>query len=136
VIAFSVQRDHLYLLVEAEAGNALARGVQGREIRIAKSVNRVLGRRGAVWAERYQARDLTTPRAVRNALVYVPQNHRKHGSDRAGFDPCSSARWFEGSRLRVQATMSSPVVRARRWLARIGWKRHGLLDPTERPAGP
>lgn len=29
VIAFSVQRNHLHLIVEAEAGAALSRGIQG-----------------------------------------------------------------------------------------------------------
>jgi putative transposase len=137
VIAFSVQRNHLHLIVEAEAGAALSRGVQGLSIRIAKAVNRVLGRRGAVWGDRFHARDLTTPREVRNALVYVLQNHRKHGDGRGPrFDPCSSARWFEGWRLRVEKALSSPVVTARTWLARWGWRRHGLLDPDERPKGP
>jgi putative transposase len=137
VIAFSVQRNHLHLVVEAETGTALSRGVQGLAIRIARAVNRVLGRRGHVWGERFHARDLKTPREVRNALVYVLQNHRKHGHGGTRFDRCSSARWFEGWKVRVQtAWSSSPVMTARTWLGRWGWRRHGLLDPTERPSGP
>jgi hypothetical protein len=42
----------------------------------------VLGRGGAVWGDRFHARDLKTPREVRHALVYVLNNHRKHGVDR------------------------------------------------------
>jgi putative transposase len=137
VIAFSVQRNHLHLVVEAEAGTALSRGVQGLAIRIARAVNRVLGRRGRVWGERFHARDLRTPREVRNALVYVLQNHRKHGDAGARFDACSSARWFEGWKVRLRGPWSSaPVVTARTWLGRWGWRRHGLLDPQERPSGP
>lgn len=45
VIAFSVQRDHVHLLVESDATETLSRGVQGLAIRIAKAVNRTLGRR-------------------------------------------------------------------------------------------
>jgi putative transposase len=134
IIAFSVQRDHLHLVVEADDTRALSRGLQGLSIRVAKAVNRVLGRRGAVWSDRYHARDLTSPRAVRNALVYVLQNYRKHAQDRGQrVDPCSSAPWFTGWKERVRTTMSSPVVTARTWLARWGWRRHGLLDPEERP---
>jgi hypothetical protein len=134
IIAFSVQRDHVHLVVEAEGTSAFSRGLQGLAIRAAKAVNRVLGRRGPVWGDRFHARDLTSPRAVRNALVYVLQNHRKHGDDRGQrVDPCSSALWFQGWEHQVETTMSSPVVTARTWLARWGWRRHGLLGLDETP---
>lgn len=135
VIAFSVQADHLHLVVETDASRRLTTGLQGLAIRIAKAINRVLGRRGAVWAERYHARALTTPRAVRHALVYVLQNWRKHRRAVGGFDPCSSAAWFSGWRnpSRQPATTSSPVAMARTWLARWGWRRHGLIDACEAP---
>jgi hypothetical protein len=48
--------------------------VRGLAIRVARAVNRALGRRGRVFADRYHARALTTPRAVRHALVYVLMN--------------------------------------------------------------
>src|SRR6185295_4927562 len=38
LVQFSVQRDHLHLLVEAESKRALARGMQGLGIRIAKGL--------------------------------------------------------------------------------------------------
>jgi hypothetical protein len=135
VIAFSVQADHLHLVVEVDAGRRLATGVQGLAIRVAKAVNRALGRSGAVWAERYHARALTTPRAVRHAFVYVLQNWVKHVQGARGFDPCSSAAWFSGWRggPRHPAVRWSPVVMARTWLARWGWRRHGLIDEREGP---
>jgi len=66
-----VQDDHLHLIVEADDTQVLARGLRGLAIRVARAVNRALNRRGAVWGDRYHARALTSPRAVRNALVYV-----------------------------------------------------------------
>ncbi len=39
-------------------------------MRDAKRLNFVLGRRGAVWAERSHARVVTSPRATHNALVH------------------------------------------------------------------
>jgi len=66
-----VQVNHVHVLVEADGSTALARGVQGLSIRLAKAINRVLGRRGRVWADRFHARALRTPREVRNGLVYV-----------------------------------------------------------------
>ena len=89
VLQFSVQNDHVHLIVEADRGKALSSGLRGLAIRLARAVNRVLHRRGPVWGDRYHARALSTPRAVRHALVYVLMNtlgpssiraHPLHGS--------------------------------------------------------
>jgi REP element-mobilizing transposase RayT len=134
LIQFSVQSDHLHLLVEADEPARLSRGVQGLAIRVAKAINRVLGRRGAVWGDRYHARDLANPREVRNALVYVLQNWKKHVPGARGTDPRSSAAWFTGWRTPLASRLGpAPVAAARTWLARIGWRRHGLLDIGEAP---
>src|SRR5437899_888568 len=136
ILHFTVQDDHLHLIVEADDSRALGRGLRGLAISVARAVNRALGRRGAVWGDRYHARALTTPRAVRHCLVYVLMNRWKHCAGERGLDPCSSALWFDGWREAV-ATVSTaaPVVRARTWLAAIGWRRHGLLGVDERPGG-
>jgi len=126
-------------VVEADGPTAFERGVRGLAIRVAKAVNRVLGRRGRVWGGRYHARLLRTPREVRNAFVYVLQNVRKHVRGARGLDSCSSARWFDGWRRPPGAIVEpSPVVQARTWLARVGWRRGGLIDVEEcpRPARP
>ncbi len=52
VLHFSIQRDHLHLLVEADGPTDFERGVRGLAIRVAKAVNRVLGRKGRFWADR------------------------------------------------------------------------------------
>jgi hypothetical protein len=128
VLHFSVQRDHLHLLVEADAGPMLARGVQGLAVRVARAVNRVLGRRGTVWDDRYHARSLRTPREVRNALAYVLHNWRHHVPGSYGLDPCSSAAWFGGWRTGMPPAAPSPLPVARTWLARLGWRRAGPID--------
>ena len=46
LVQFSVQGDHVHLLIEAESKEELARGVQGLTIRIAKNLNRYWRRRG------------------------------------------------------------------------------------------
>src|SRR3982751_6359527 len=48
VVHFSVQGNHLHLLVEAEGAESLSRGIQGLAIRIAKALNRACSRRGKV----------------------------------------------------------------------------------------
>jgi putative transposase len=135
VIEFSVQEDHIHLIAEAADGPSLASGLRGLAIRVARAVNHALGRRGRVFGDRYHARALTTPRAVRNALVYVLMNFRKHLCGVTGCDPCSSAAWFTGWRtIRVpHGADPPPVSRAQTWLGRVGWRRHGLIDPSDRP---
>jgi REP element-mobilizing transposase RayT len=87
---FTVQSNHLHLVVEAPCRHGLSRGMKGLAVRIAHRVNRQLDRRGQVVGERYHARILRTPAEVRNAVSYVYDNWKKHtGFD--GVDRCSSA---------------------------------------------
>lgn len=97
ICEYSVQEDHVHLLVEATSKSALVRGVRALSIRLAKRVNRLVFGRGKFIADRFHSRALATPRAVRNALTYVLANHRKH--DRGSswrVDPFSSAPYFLG----------------------------------------
>jgi putative transposase len=135
VLHFSVQRDHLHLLVEASTPTGFERDVRGLAIRVARAVNRTLGRRGPVWGDRFHAHLLRTPREVRNALVYVLNNWRKHEPASHGLDPRSSASWFGGWSTTTAARMTSPVVAPRTWLASIGWRLRGLIGIDERPRG-
>lgn len=133
VFEFTVQTDHLHLLVEADDATHFERGMRGLTIRIAKAVNRALRRVGRVWGDRFHARLLRTPREVRNAFVYVLNNWRKHLRAARGLDLKSSAAWFSGWRMPVNARGKSPVARARTWLATVGWRRAGLLQVDEAP---
>jgi REP element-mobilizing transposase RayT len=133
ILHFSVQKDHVHLMVEADRPDALSRGIQGLAIRAAKTVNRILHRRGRVWGDRFHAHLLSRPREVRNALVYVLNNWRKHVPGAHGLDPRSSARWFSGWRQRAPAEGLSPVAAARTWLASVGWLRHGRIGMDEAP---
>jgi len=136
VLEYTVQTDHIHLIVEADGRMELIRGVQGLAVRCAKGLNRALGRKGAVWDHRYHALRMGTPRAVRAGYVYVLQNFRKHHRAAPGIDPRSSGRWFDGwTRPPVKPPGPSPVAQPRTWLARIGWRRAGgLIDPAESPA--
>jgi hypothetical protein len=135
VLHYSVQADHLHLLVEADTPTGFDRGMRGLAVRVAKAVNRARGHHGRVWADRYHARLLRTPREVRNALVYVLNNVRKHLARVRGVDPCSSARWFDGWKG-FSVVGPSPLPRARTWLAAVGWRRRGPIDLEETPYHP
>jgi REP element-mobilizing transposase RayT len=142
VAQFSIQRDHLHLLIEAENEQALARGMKSITSRVKRAVNRVFRRSGAVLLGRYHVRALRTPREVRNALAYVLLNVRKHCKQRTGsappvrIDEASSGPWFSDWSRRLQSLSSREppcVAAARTWLLCVGWRRHGLLDPAEVP---
>src|SRR5436190_9355215 len=68
VLHFSIQADHIHLIVEASDRMVLARGMQGLMIRMARRINGVLDRRGSVFADRYHAHYLQTATEVRNAF--------------------------------------------------------------------
>jgi AcrR family transcriptional regulator len=53
VVAHTIHADHLALTVEATSRDALARGMQGLASGLARRVNRVVGRRGTFFIERY-----------------------------------------------------------------------------------
>lgn len=138
---FSVQTNHLHLVVEAQGQKSLARGMQGLSIRFAKALNRLWDRKGSVLAQRYHSVVLRSPRQVRNALLYVLNNARKHGRRMLASvpDPCSSGPWFDGWRDYRSSPMLRglpPVVRATTFLQRVLWRRYGLLTTHEEPAAP
>jgi REP element-mobilizing transposase RayT len=139
IVHFSVQSNHIHMIVEADDRKSLAHGMQGFGVRLARHLNRLLSSRGNIFEDRYHARTLKTPRDVRNVLVYVICNRKKHGAGFVGADPCSSAQFFDGWRedaslARSRASLDDwPVVPGETWLLSHGWKRWGKLDPDEAP---
>jgi REP element-mobilizing transposase RayT len=141
VVHFSVQADHVHLLVEVDGKICLSRGASGLSIRVARAVNRVLGRRGRVWSDRFHARALRSPREVRHAIVYVVMNFKKHLPSEMSIDDRSSAYWLDGWKappplappVGWNLAETIPVRPPRTWLARTAWRRYGLIDERERP---
>jgi REP element-mobilizing transposase RayT len=141
LIHFSIQHHHLHLIAEAKSALSLSRAARGLSIRIARHLNRLWDRKGRVFAERYFARPLKTPREVRNALRYVLLNGAKHDAARGvvlagGLDPYSSAPTFDGFRGFDPGALSEaklPVAQARTYLLRRGWRVHGLISLSEVP---
>jgi putative transposase len=127
LLQFSVQGDHLHLIVEADDRASLTSGLRGLAIRTARAFNKAAARRGSLWSDRYHAHPLTSPRETRRALVYVLFNFKKHRpADGAPIDPCSSAPWFDGFRTRLPQPAAAPPIRAAvSWLARKGWQTAG-----------
>jgi REP element-mobilizing transposase RayT len=142
VIHFSIQSNHLHLIVEADTERAKGRyeplrsGVSGLEIAFARRLNRMLCRKGKVWADRYHRRDLKTPTETAIGLSYVFNNYTHHGEYSYGegvLDLYASGLVFDGwEGPHATADPSDrwwrwPVYRAQTWLASRGYLKHGRL---------
>jgi REP element-mobilizing transposase RayT len=152
IVHLSIQRSHIHLIVEAKDRTALARGMQAFGISAAKHINALIGartgdrRRGTVFADRYHAVILMTPRQVRNTIMYVLNNWHHHGESTATLrkpwklDPYSSAITFDGWKEREHTLFRIPdgydgmfTWLPRTWLLKIGWRRWGLISVAEVP---
>jgi putative transposase len=138
IVHYSVQADHVHMIVEAEDSAALSAGMKSFAVSAAMRLNlRILRRkRGRVWAERHHRRELSSPRQVRNVLVYVLANHLKHGEiDDGVIDPCSSGPWFRDWMYPPPAPPEpSPVAPAQTYLLDRGWHRGwNFIIPGEIP---
>src|SRR5882724_2280653 len=129
VVHYSIQGNHLHLLhliVECDEPTALSRAIQGLAVRLARALNRLAGRTGKVFSDRFHAHVLKTMREVANAVRYVLESFRHHLREDVapqGADPCSSAAW-----LGAGASDDSPITSPRTWLLRHGAPQPGHLE--------
>jgi len=106
---------------------------------MAKRLNRAVGRRGSVFADRYHARRLTTPRETRLAIRYVLLNHRHHAPGAAGPDPHSIGPSFGGWKHQIRDMVllatADPrtIARPKSWLLHVGSRRDGPISWTDGP---
>ncbi len=146
---FSVQRNHLHLICEADNNTALARGMQSFKISAAKQLNHELRRRGTVFADRYHVEILATPTQASHAISYVLNNWRKHGEHlhTAGLyggriDPFSSGAQFYGwstARWRTsiyprgyeRVAIAAPLT----WMLGVGYLRGSPISVFAVPSG-
>jgi hypothetical protein len=141
LVHYSIQIDHVHMIVEANSPWDLACGLKSIVARLARGVNRVFCRAGRVLADRCHVHVLRTSHEVRNAISYALLNARRHLAKQghalpriARIDPASSGRWFSGWRSPAPPARDPPVVAApRTWLLAIGWRSRGLIDASEVP---
>lgn len=141
IVQFSLQKDHIHLLVEAENNKVLAKGMQAFCVSFAKRFNHFLGRTGQVFFDRYHMHILKTLREVKHALKYVLFNSSKHKNCDQFVDLYSSAPhfflWKElvGRPLKMKSSMSPKywqdmdlmlsemLCQPSTWKLRYGWMR-------------
>jgi REP element-mobilizing transposase RayT len=139
---FAVLGNHVHLIVEADSAEKLARGMQGLSVRLARWVNRAVGRRGRFFGDRYHAHVLRSPTEVHRALAYVLLNQRRHEAQRLSYRPepavdaFSSGAWFDGwtvtpwNAAGLRRSHAPPVAEPSTWLLAKGWRRLGAIRPS------
>jgi REP element-mobilizing transposase RayT len=150
VVHYSVQHDHLHLIVEGQDRHDLSAQMRKLFSRIALAVNAIAKRRGSLFRDRHHRAELESPTKMRNALVYVLFNDRKHHAQNGGgisdemlseLDDRSSAAWLNGwderarpppetiARLKARdgdiEDLGPPLVEPQTWLAQCGWRVRG-----------
>jgi REP element-mobilizing transposase RayT len=138
LLHFSVQANHLHMIVEASHEGRLGQGMKRLLSRIAMTINAIARRSGRVFRDRYFRQDILTCTHFRNLLVYVLFNARKHDTTRDwknGIDRYSSTVWFRdwaeggGPPPPTEASLAedgpSIVAEPQSWVAKTGWKLHG-----------
>ena len=111
IVDFSVQGNHLHLICEADDEKSLARGIQGLNIRIAKGLNKVMGRQGKVFAGRYHVHVLRKPHETHNAVRYAVDNYRKHAAQRGELLPPSWVDPYSSDHDRIVCACCRSVFR-------------------------
>jgi REP element-mobilizing transposase RayT len=154
VVHYSVQHDHLHLIVEGQYRHDLSTQMRKLFTRIALAANAIAMRRGSLFRDRHHREELDGPTKMRNALVYVLFNDRKHHAQNGGaitdellseLDDRSSVAWLEGwderarpppeviARVRARhgdiEGLGAPLTPPRTWLAHCGWRLRGRGGP-------
>lgn len=115
VIHFSVQHNHVHLIVEASDRRTMSNALKALLIRVARGLNRQMDSKGARFADRYHEHVLRTPTETCNALLYVVGNRAVH-----------LARWGKSPALDVDpfsSVASTELIHPpKSWLLLEGWK--------------
>ncbi|MFP5490366.1 MAG: hypothetical protein ACLGG0_02610 [Bacteriovoracia bacterium] len=107
VIHFSLQSNHIHLILEAQDNAILTRGMRSLTVTIAKGLGK-----GRVQLERYHLHVLRSIRETRNAVHYVLFNEQKHrGLKRAYVDGYSSLGVVKDLRMLAQEKKITVILR-------------------------
>ncbi len=140
---YSVQKTGLRFIVEARDRQALSRGMQGVNVRVAKALNRMWSRNGSVFTDRYATLVLKTGQQTRASLCLVLNGAKAEKSEAkklsGKIDPYSSAAYLDGWKDGNAAAPEDgphPVAKPRTTLLRQTWRKYGLLGVDEAPVAP
>jgi hypothetical protein len=105
IVAYTVQRDHLHLLLEANNSLELGNAMRAMSISLSKRLSFLNGKKLKVFKQRYHLHILNSLREIRHAIKYIFSNGKKHGATNSHGDWYSSQvaaiKKFQTKRLRT-----------------------------------
>src|SRR5665213_2046977 len=137
VVHYSIQIDHIHLIIEAKDNKSLTTGMKSLCGRFGKIIRAAMGGSGPVFKERFHIHVLKTPTEMKRALKYVLTNTAKHMKVIEHIDGFSTGLAFKEWRpllgrsysdivddvIKNFATTYSELSPPQSWLARVGWMR-------------
>jgi len=86
VVHYTLEYNHIHLLVEAGCNRRLHSGMQAFGISLAKAINRIKAAKGTVYKHRYHYRQISSPRDLKNVLHYIFHHGIKHKRSKSPLD--------------------------------------------------
>jgi REP element-mobilizing transposase RayT len=137
VVHYSIQNDHIHMIVEAKDNESLARGMMSLKGRFGKIIRGAMGGHGPVFKGRFHVEVLRSPTRMKYALEYVLLNTAKHMKFFEHVAEYSSGWAFKDWRkllgrrysefihdqLKLYARELEELSSPQSWLAREGWMR-------------
>lgn len=90
VIHYTLEYNHIHLLVECNDNRILQQGMQALGISLSKAINKIKRLKGGVYKHRYHFRQISNPRQLKNVLHYIFHNGIKHRRASSLLDPYNS----------------------------------------------
>jgi REP element-mobilizing transposase RayT len=120
LIAWSLQDNHIHLVVEGESTEEVARGRQGLGVSITKRLNKRWERvgQGSVFLDRHGKKPMKGFHHRRRGMGYVHGNAKRHGHvlPKGEPDRYSSAPWWPWCLQKFRRPLRSPPVAKSRYL--------------------
>ncbi|MDD4975224.1 MAG: transposase [Bacteriovorax sp.] len=71
IIHYTLEYNHVHLLVEASSNEILHKGMQALGISLSKAVNKISQLKGGVYKHRYHFRKINSRCELKNAIHYI-----------------------------------------------------------------
>jgi REP element-mobilizing transposase RayT len=82
VIHYSLEYDHVHLLIEAHDNDILGRGMQSLGVTLVRGINKIKKLKGVVYKHRYHFRKINSSRELKIVMNYIFHNGVKHGTSK------------------------------------------------------
>jgi len=92
VIHFSLEYDHVHLLIEADNNLILGKGMQAFGVTFSKAINRLKKLTGEVYKHRYHFRRISSSSELKNVMNYIFTNGLKHKTSKSIVNSYNSIR--------------------------------------------